>query len=67
MFNYFKLSKAACIVFDVTNATTLEDTKYWFKQVQNHCGPDLPKILIGNKADLLKELGTKEEVDKHLA
>ncbi len=38
VFNYFKLSKAACVVFDITNPSSLEETKFWLKQVNNHCG-----------------------------
>ena len=66
VFNYFKLSKAACVVFDLTVPQSLEETKFWFKQVNNHCGGLIPKILIGNKSDLLKDLGGKEEVDTHM-
>lgn len=59
VFNYFKLSKAACVVFDLTSPQSLEETKFWFKQVNNHCGSLIPKVLIGNKSDLLKDLGGK--------
>lgn len=30
IFTYARHSKAACVVFDVTNLKSLEDCKYWF-------------------------------------
>lgn len=58
--SYFKGSKAACVVFDITDQKSLEDCKYWFKQLSLHCGDDIPKVLIGNKSDNLQEMANKE-------
>ena len=65
VFNYFKHSKAACVVFDITTPQSLEDARFWFKQLSIHCGDDIPKVLIGNKADLLNEIPGKDK-EKHL-
>ena len=62
VFSYFKHSKAACVVFDITNPKSLEDCRFWFKQLSVHCGDDIPKVLIGNKSDMLKEMSDKEQL-----
>ena len=53
VYNYFNLSKAACVVFDITNEESLNDAKMWLQQLVLHCGNEIPKILLGNKCDLL--------------
>ena len=66
VYNYFNLSKAACIVFDLTNEQSLKDAKNWLEQFVLHCGKDIPKVLLGNKSDLLssEELQQKLEAIK---
>lgn len=53
VYNYFNLSKAACVVFDITNEESLKDARNWLEQLVLHCGKEIPKILLGNKSDLL--------------
>lgn len=53
MYNYFNLSKAACVVFDITSEDSLKDARNWLEQFVLHCGKDIPKVLLANKIDLL--------------
>ncbi len=55
MLNYFNQSKAACIVFDITQEESLAEAKNWMQQVVLHCGNDIPKALVGNKCDMLEK------------
>lgn len=64
VYNYFKLSKAACIVFDITNEESLTDAKIWLQQLVLHCGNEIPKIILANKADLLDPVKLKETLEK---
>jgi GTPase SAR1 family protein len=56
------LSKAACIVFDITNEDSLNDAKTWLQQLVLHCGNEIPKILLGNKSDLLTPAKLNEQL-----
>ena len=40
------------IAFDVTRESTLDNASYWLSLVQEELGEDIPKILVGNKADM---------------
>jgi GTPase SAR1 family protein len=47
-------------VFDLTNEDSLADAKTWLQQLVLHCGNDIPKILLGNKSDLLTPASLNE-------
>ena len=64
VYNYFNLSKAACVVFDITNEESLKDARNWLEQLVLHCGKEIPKILLGNKSDLLTPDKLEEEVKR---
>ena len=51
--NFYKNTKAAILVFDITDAKSLEDLKYWSKEIKTHLGEEIPKTLVGNKIDLI--------------
>jgi small GTP-binding protein len=65
VYNYFTLSKAGVIVFDLTNEDSLNDAKNWLQQLVNHCGNEIPKILLGNKSDLLAPADLHEKLEKY--
>ncbi|XP_031472918.1 GTP-binding protein ryh1 [Nymphaea colorata] len=53
VYNYFTLSKAAVVVFDLTDESSLVDARTWMQQLVLHCGSDIPIVLLGNKSDLI--------------
>ena len=65
VYNYFTLSKAACIVFDLSNEDSLNDAKTWLQQLVLHCGNEIPKILLGNKSDLFTPASLNEQLEKY--
>ena len=52
-------------MFDITNEESLKDARNWLEQLVLHCGKEIPKILLGNKSDLLKPENLQEELAKH--
>jgi Ras-related protein Rab-11A len=36
----------------MTSNKSLLDIKYWIRELNCHCPPDIPKIIFGNKSDL---------------
>lgn len=49
---YYKSAHGVGIVYDITDRETFVNVSYWVEQLSQH-GPDgVPRVLIGNKADL---------------
>ena len=42
----------AILVFDLGDENTLNNVQHWVRQIKNHAGDTIPKILLGNKCDL---------------
>eukprot|EP00735_Rhodelphis_limneticus_P009006 TRINITY_DN2465_c0_g1::TRINITY_DN2465_c0_g1_i2::g.8794::m.8794 TRINITY_DN2465_c0_g1::TRINITY_DN2465_c0_g1_i2::g.8794 ORF type:complete len:193 (-),score=36.78,sp/Q5ZHW4/RAB5B_CHICK/65.33/2e-85,Ras/PF00071.17/7.1e-59,Miro/PF08477.8/1.9e-19,Arf/PF00025.16/2.6e-15,Gtr1_RagA/PF04670.7/0.00042,GTP_EFTU/PF00009.22/0.0017,MMR_HSR1/PF01926.18/0.03,DUF2624/PF11116.3/0.14,DUF258/PF03193.11/0.23,DUF258/PF03193.11/2e+03,KaiC/PF06745.8/3.4,KaiC/PF06745.8/47,AAA_16/PF13191.1/0.73 TRINITY_DN2465_c0_g1_i2:1015- len=57
---YYRGAAAAIVVYDVTNAESLEGAKSWVKELQRQGSADIVIALAGNKADL----SSKREVDQ---
>jgi small GTP-binding protein len=53
--NFFRGSDGVFIVFSLAEDKSLKALEYWIEQVKEILDPSVPKILIGNKADLKKE------------
>ena len=53
--NFFRGSDGVFIVFSLADDKSLEGLEYWIGQVKETLDSKVPKILIGNKADLKKE------------
>ncbi|KAM3145768.1 hypothetical protein pb186bvf_002063 [Paramecium bursaria] len=49
--SYYKQSRGAFIVFDMTSKQSFDNVKLWARQLKNHVGDDLVKVILGNKAD----------------
>ena len=49
---YFRDANVAIIVFDVTNAKTLQCVEYWSQEVHKSNALDFIIVLVGNKSDL---------------
>ena len=48
--SYFRMHDALVVVFDMTDANSLEGAMRWIKQIQDV--KDMPMIMVGNKAEL---------------
>lgn len=62
---YFKNSKAAVFVFDLTDPSSLTDVSYWLRMVKLHCGDSVIKILVGNKCDLEHSEPDQEKITEY--
>ncbi|MHA1293578.1 MAG: GTP-binding protein [Promethearchaeota archaeon] len=53
---YYMGAQAAFIVFDLTNEQSYKNVKNWYNELNDFIGSkDLPIVIIGNKADLVKQ------------
>jgi len=49
---YYRGASAAIVVYDITNAPTLQRAKAWIKELQRQGNPNIVLVLAGNKVDL---------------
>ncbi len=47
----------ALIIFDLSRQQTFSDMKTWIAEMNNIVSNNIPKIIIGNKSDLMPEIG----------
>ncbi len=59
---FFEGANGALLVFDLSRAQTFTEIKQWLSSLYQFSGKNVPFILIGNKIDLIEEIG--EVVDR---
>ncbi len=56
----------ALIVYDITDVDSFQKMSMWVKELRHQAGPNLPIIVVGNKADLENNRQIKkEEAEKY--
>ena len=61
---YLNGAKGVIIAFDLTRSKTLVNAESWYLQCKKYGYDDVPKILVGNKADLKDKREVSEEAIK---
>jgi len=61
--DFYKAGNGALLIFDLTRAETFDDIDEWRSGIAEVLQNDIPFILIGNKMDLIEELGRGIEAD----
>jgi small GTP-binding protein len=54
---FYKGAAGALLVFDLTREQTYTETRKWLTEIRQFAGEDIPFVLIGNKADLIEDVG----------
>lgn len=49
---YYRNSKAAIVIFDLSDNNSFNKAKYWIKELKKNINEDIVIILVGNKFDL---------------
>ncbi|TFG12515.1 MAG: GTP-binding protein [Promethearchaeota archaeon] len=64
--NYYRGAQGALLIFDLTREDTLNKLmNKWYSEMVQFLSKDIPFLLVGNKSDLIKEIGSV--VDSNLA
>lgn len=63
---YYRGAKAAFIVYDITNKETIQNAKYWIREITNKGEPGCILVLLGNKLDILNRQIEYEEVSSFI-
>lgn len=59
--SYYRVAHAALFIFDITNLSSFENIAMWIGESENFLKDDIPKFLIGNKADLKENRAVTSE------
>jgi Ras-related protein Rab-5C len=59
---YYKKAKGAVVVYDVTQASSMERAKDWIEELNENAEPDVVIALVGNKCDLAEFRQIQAEV-----
>ena len=63
--NYYSGTSGALLIFDLSRPDTYKKVvNTWYPELINFCGNDIPFLLIGNKLDIIKDIGHVIEEDK---
>ncbi len=59
---FYKGAAGALLVFDLTREQTYIETRKWLTEIRQFSNQDIPFVLIGNKTDLIEDVG--EVIDR---
>ncbi len=62
--SFFEKSDGALLVFDLTREKTFKEIKNWLEQLRKYTFDAIPFVLVGNKSDLLTDLGVVLDNDE---
>ena len=54
--NYYKGAEGVLLVYDSTDPMSFNNVRNWLKQIEQNAEPDILKILVANKKDLLETM-----------
>ncbi|MHA1283620.1 MAG: Rab family GTPase [Promethearchaeota archaeon] len=61
---FYRGAQGALLIFDLTRRKTFEEIKFWYEEITKVLGKEVPFVLIGNKNDLLKDVGRGVEISE---
>ena len=59
---FYKGAAGALLVFDLTREQTYTETRKWLTEIRQFAGQKIPFVFIGNKLDLIEDVG--EVIDR---
>lgn len=65
--SYYRGAHGIMLMYDITSQTSFQNVQRWFDESQNYLQRSIPKLLIGNKADLASQRTVRMEDAKALA
>ena len=64
---YYRNANCAVVVYDITQASSLEKAKSWIRELQRQADPNIVIALCGNKLDLAARRQVSQEEAKKYA
>eukprot|EP00117_Sycon_ciliatum_P019593 scpid65853/ scgid17717/ Ras-related protein Rab-8B; Ras-related protein Rab-8B len=50
---YYRGAMGVLLLYDMTNSKTFDNVRDWLQNIDDHASPDVIKVLVGNKKDLV--------------
>jgi Ras-related protein Rab-11A len=66
---YYDGAMGALLLFDLSRENTFSEMKNWLSEMRSIINHDIPVVIIGNKSDLIPEIGLvidRNEIDKYV-
>ena len=64
---YYKGAHGIILVYDITDRESFNNISNWITEVRKHAGPNVVKLLVGNKCDLEAERKVPQKEGKEFA
>lgn len=66
--HYYRNVHAVVFVYDVTKITSFENLPQWIEECDQHnLGPEIPRILVGNKCDMRDKVAVSTNMAQKFA
>eukprot|EP01098_Paradermamoeba_levis_P003678 TRINITY_DN1648_c0_g1_i1.p1 TRINITY_DN1648_c0_g1~~TRINITY_DN1648_c0_g1_i1.p1 ORF type:complete len:192 (-),score=34.70 TRINITY_DN1648_c0_g1_i1:185-760(-) len=65
--NYYRNAHGIIVVYDITDEGSFDNVNKWVREIDISAGSDIPKLLVGNKADLEQKRQVPTEKGQELA
>ncbi|CAH6419631.1 Ras family GTPase [uncultured virus] len=65
--SYYRVATAVLLVYAVDDIFSFEHVTSWYQDLQKHCTPNIPIVLIGNKSDLNRKQVVTTEMGQSFA
>jgi len=65
--SYYSTAHGVLVVYDISSRESFSKVSNWLKEIDSYGRPDVQKILLGNKCDLIKQRAVTEEEGKEFA
>ena len=65
--SYYRGAHGILLMYDITNQTSYQNVQRWYDEAQNYLQKSVPKLLIGNKADIASQRSVRMEEAKNLS
>jgi len=62
--NFYNGASGTLLIFDLTRGQTFLEIQKWLQEFRKFAGDDKPVVLIGNKVDLIEDIGEVTPRDK---
>ena len=64
---FYKKADGVIMAFDSTDSKTFDNIQNWVDSINTHATKGVPKVLVGNKCDLIEDRQVGEDQGKDLA
>ena len=65
--SYYRGAHGIILMYDITNQNSFQNVQRWYDESQNYLQKSVPRMLVGNKADLASQRTVRFEDAKGLA